>query len=521
MTHSVDILIIGSGPIGATFAHGLAERMPTAHILMLDAGPQLTSKAGLHVANIADKQARTQAQIRSQGPSQYPYETSSIAERATATHEKGLRRISRLARPGTHLATLDDAELDVSGLPAAALSTNIGGMGAHWTCACPPPGDAERISFIPQAEWNSLFERASALLSVTQSAYSESVAGHAIQSALGEAFDMGLPVGRKVQPMPLACRVDGSGQRHWASSDVVLGSLMNSSRFELRSDTLCRQLLTDGDRITGAQVEHLPTGAQETITARVVIVAADALRTPQLLWASGIRPRALGHYLNDQPQVIAGAEISEALLERSRVALGQSSAMRRETAENVIGTFWVPFHEPTHPFHGQVMHMDLSPIPLNTDQARADAKHFVGLGWFCRKDLRYEDWVEFSDTETDYLGMPKMHMHYALTEKDDATLAEATKAIARAVIAFGATLKPSEPFVLPAGSSLHYQGSTRMSEADDGQSVCDAYSRVWGWQNLFVGGNGVIPTATACNPTATSAALALRACECIAALPLP
>ena len=76
------------------------------------------------------------------------------------------------------------------------------------------------------------------------------------------------------------------------------------------------------------------------------------------------------------------------------------------------------------------------------------------------------------------------------------------------------------PIELAAGSSLHYQGSVRMGPFDDGTSVCDTDGRVWGTRNVYVAGNGVIPTATACNPTATSVALAVRSARAlVGALP--
>lgn len=273
----IDLLIIGSGPIGATFARIVAEQRPEARIVMVDAGPQLTERPGVHVRNIADPAERTQAQIRSQGPTQFQYEVPPMNRRVAAAEKRGRERISFLSRPGTFLVNPDDNDLDNNDMPAAAAATNVGGAGAHWTCACPRPGNGERIPFISDDEWGRLCTRAEALLHVTQQAFPQTVENFAIQQVLGELYDPILPEGLKVQPMPLAVEVQAGGRLYWTGPDVILGKLAGqvndgSGRFQLRSETICRRLMVEDGRVTGAELEHLPSGRRETVTAKFVAV---------------------------------------------------------------------------------------------------------------------------------------------------------------------------------------------------------------------------------------------------------
>jgi hypothetical protein len=51
LPNKVDVLIVGSGPVGATFARMLVEGEPTKKILMVDLGAQLTALPGTNEKN--------------------------------------------------------------------------------------------------------------------------------------------------------------------------------------------------------------------------------------------------------------------------------------------------------------------------------------------------------------------------------------------------------------------------------------------------------------------------------------
>jgi choline dehydrogenase-like flavoprotein len=498
-----DILIVGSGPVGAAYARLIHDALPGIKITMIELGPKVSSVAGQHVKNIPGTRAQEEAQILSQGPRQQRYPVISVGERAAAV-QRGDLTAEVLARAGTHLVIGDAEELKKSEMPAASLSSNVGGMGIHWTCACPRPGNAEKISFIPENELETAFIKAEELLCVTQHAFPISCESENILEVLNKAIGTKHSPGREAQPMPLACKTDEKGNRYWVGSDIILGDIINSSDFELRTETICRRLIYNNGIITHAEIEHLPTRTKEMIAARIVVVAADALRTPQLLWNSGIRLKALGHYLNEHPFIFAFVELNP-----------KSAIRNRESADPTIGVFWVPFDAPNHPFHGQIMHMDMSPMKTTVSEP---AKHIVGLGWGCIKQLSFDDQIIFSETDKDHYGMPKMSFQYKFSEEDLAAIEAAKKIQSKVAALFGKEIEDGQQTVMPPGSSLHYEGTTRMGVKDDGTSVCDTYSKVWGYDNLFVGGNGVIPTATTSNPTLTSVAMAVRSAEKIVAI---
>ncbi|WP_285136537.1 GMC oxidoreductase [Microbacterium sp. lyk4-40-TSB-66] len=495
--HAVDVVIVGSGPTGAAYARILSERAPGATIAMFEVGPTVSDPPGAHVKNIADPAERARAQVASEGP----------GERGEKVANPGAAKAGvRGARPGTFLLEDGYAFDGEDGMPVAAMSSNVGGMAAHWTGACPRPNDSERITFLPDLD--ELLAEGERLLGVRTDAFDAAPFGAIVRERLSAAVDEGRVEATRVQRMPLAAHRRDDGRLVWSGSDVVLGDVTRDNPgFSLIDETLVTAVVRDAGRAAGVRVRDLRSGEEHEVAARFVVVAADALRTPQLLWASGVRLHALGRYLNDQAQIVFAARLRDMPpLDADAPATGLAE---------YSGVSWVPFTDGM-PFHGQIMQLDASPIPLAEDDPVVPGS-IVGLGLFCAKDLQAEDRVAFDDDHVDGYGMPAPRIHYTLTARDHEVIDRARREVVRLGEAVGDPLD-SRPFTLPPGSSLHYQGSTRMGVADDGTSVCDVDSEVWGVPDLFVAGNGVIPTSTACNPTLTSVALAVRGARKIAAV---
>lgn len=490
---SVDVLVIGSGPIGATFARSMRQQLPEARILMVEAGPALGPRPGDNLRNLGSAE-RAEAERQAQGPDQTIY-AAAVADRFRSLSNPAPEGA---ARPGTFLASRGGAR--VEGIPAAAMSSNVGGMGAHWTCACPTPAASEWPDCVPVPAREALLTRAADLLHLTRQAFLPL----AFEARLLEALAACYPAAandRRPQHMPMAVRTaEAPPQLVGASTIFPPIAAGGDSLFQLSPDTLCFRLEREGDRVTGAWLrDRKGARADRFVRAAVVMVAADALRTPQLLWASGIRPRALGRYLNEHARVVGMVPVAGALS-------GDATSARTWPEDPTMGTYWAPFDDERHPYQVQITLLEAAATAW---RGQADS-YVAGLSSLVPTDVSADNSVSFSDDSQDYFGLPQMHLRFSLTADDRRRIDGARQDQQRVALALNPAATGFSATVSETGSSLHYTGTVRMG-TDPNISVCDDASRVWGCSNLFVGGNGVIPTAIASNSTLLSVMLACRA----------
>lgn len=487
---SADVVIVGSGPTGSTYARIIRRDWPEARILMVEAGPKATAKTGKHLDNLPAAE-RSAAQLMTQGPargtSYAPITRDEWEARKSGGHDGSLQR-----RPGLFFANTDPADATAFAGFAAA---SVGGMGVQWTSGCPHPSMSERIPFIDPEEMAEALALADSLLGANKHPFPDCPASDEMRARLGAVFDPGRPEDRRVQPMPLAYTVtDGQVTVH--GTDHILGEMVHepAETFCILPETACRRVLHENGIATGVELVDMPSQETFVVEAGTVVVAADSLHGPQLLYGSGIRPEALGRNINDHYLI-------------NRLFVTDIEGPLRSMS-------WIPrVDDADFPFSVTIHGNDPANFPFPEEIEGT----LVGMGLFVAADPRPENRIVFDESTPDWKGLPSFSIHAPLNEVDEQRI-EMGKAMAEKIAGILGT--PVEGFAttrLPTGSSLHYQGTLRMGEVDDGTSVCDRHSRVWGFENLHVAGNGVIPTVTATNPTPFIVALASMGARKIAA----
>lgn len=125
--------------------------------------------------------------------------------------------------------------------------------------------------------------------------------------------------------------------------------------------------------------------------------------------------------------------------------------------------------------------------------------------------------VQLSNTK-DQLGIPKIDVLYRITESDKSRLWKSLDITSRELTRLGiGRIKTLEERGIrlwnsQLGFSAHHMGTTRMSSTPD-KGVVDQDLKVFGVENLYIGGSSVFPTGGSIPPTLTIVALSIRLAE--------
>ncbi|KXJ85464.1 hypothetical protein Micbo1qcDRAFT_154203 [Microdochium bolleyi] len=493
-----DVLIVGSGPIGATYARKLVDA--GVKVLMVEIGAQETPLPGDHKKNNCKAQK----------------DISSFIKYAITNGQNPMQNASY-------------------NLSAAAATRVVGGMASHWTNCTPRQHPSlERSDLFDDQEWDTLYTEAEGRIKTNSTLFDESIRQQLVLKTLQKGSS-----GRSFISMPLAAqKLPDQTYTEWSSAATVFGDITRTvdrpgnDLFTLKTQIRCTQLMTshapgpEHGVIQGALCKDLKTDTNFLVKAQKYVLCAGAVLTPGILFNSGWTPEqaqlpALGKYLTDQTvafcQIVLSRDLVDHVAEHPDPSWAKRIAEHRNKFPSDPLPF--PFSDPdphvytpvseAFPWHAQI-HRDA--FSYGKVQATVDQRLVVDLRWYGLATPLESNHISFTRDVTDQFGMPQPTFHHAVPQEDADRAHRMMQDMCLIASKLGGYLPGAEPKFLEPGSALHLCGTTRAGTRVE-DSVCDRYGRVWGTSNLVVGGCGVIPTANACNPTLTAMCFAIAGAD--------
>lgn len=361
-TEEVDVLIIGSGPVGSLFAHELVEKAkkeagPKKKILMVDAGAQTTGKYGDHQKNSFLYQRNVDEFVNVIKGHLHPLSVSTRSDVPTTLDPSSFHYDAE-KYAGFVLNNQNPHQHEKDNLGASVATYAVGGMSTHWTCAVPEFNEELERSWTPEVSTapetypinkNDLkkgYAKSAELLKLNKNAFSDSARHQLVKKVLNR--EAGFPV--ENLPLAVTRREDTNeeGRKEfveWSSAGTVLGAELSDpakvadhAHFKLRAEHQATRIVLKGGTATApAEVDHVVVrnlrdfGAKDRpteyhIKPKALIVACGAVLTAQLLYASRIDEHLnlpVGKYMTEQPMAFCQIVLKQEYLDELERHLGE------------------------------------------------------------------------------------------------------------------------------------------------------------------------------------------------------
>lgn len=427
----------------------------------------------------------------------------------------------------------------------------FGGTTGHWAGMCAPfdPVDFKERSWVPHSGWpfgkeelEPYYEKAHKPLQLGPYPYSY------------EFWQAELP---NAEPLPFDANVVRN--KMWQYSQARFGPLYKETLFQARNIRLYTyakvvELVANESLTTITEITiRMPDGKTHRVRAAKYVLACGAIQNARLLlasnrqaaagigngndlvgryfqehleiasaefWFSKPRPMSLYRYVWNKTRASAELGLTEEIQERYRILNGTVSFLPLP-----IGKHRIPKIQ---------TYQDEDPRKAWDNMSRRYAETLerskeVELGpiqWSYQLNTRIEqapnpDSRITLDREKDAYGLPRVHLHWALTDLDKRSIRTLYEILGQQAgmtgigrIRLEAWLRDKKDMSFPDSTNAgwHHMGTTRMHE-DPKKGVVDRHCRVHGLGNLYVAGSGCYPTSGAPNPTLTLVALTLRLSE--------
>jgi choline dehydrogenase-like flavoprotein len=345
---------------------------------------------------------------------------------------------------------------------------------------------------------------------------------------------------------------------------VTIADALRTGRVDVMYKTVASRVHVDNNgHVTGIDYVRYNENdgaaiARGRVTARIFVLAGNAIETPRLLLMSkseqtpnGVANRrdgtgSVGKFLMDHPIYLAWALMPKPVwgyrgpLSTAGIESARDGAFRKDRGAfriEIGNEGWnFPIDDPHTTTVDLVNAINFS--GLNKEKKAlfgTELAHTLGnrlsrqfrLGFLVEQDPEESNAVTLSSEFKDHLGLQRPQIHYNLSDYTKRGLAAAQKTAAAIFGSLGADEFTSKPYSDDPSSfqwppdektrlkffgAGHIVGTYRMGTSPT-NSVVNDMQQSWDHRNLYLVGSGTFPTIATANPTLTLAALCLRTAE--------